>query len=81
MQPPKSYSIGGQRSSGQLTGKPAGAWPDHRGRWCAVSRSPWELPSTTGNRIAWTRTGDLQDIGRILHSTREPPSFKTLLLV
>ncbi|MGH0138399.1 UNVERIFIED_CONTAM: hypothetical protein FKN15_066373 [Acipenser sinensis] len=38
MQPPQSYSVGGQRSSGQLTGKPAGARPDYRGRWCAVSR-------------------------------------------
>ncbi|MGH0168916.1 UNVERIFIED_CONTAM: hypothetical protein FKN15_005466 [Acipenser sinensis] len=36
MQPPQSYSVGGQRSSGQLTGKPAGAWPDYRGRWCAL---------------------------------------------
>ncbi|MGH0122977.1 UNVERIFIED_CONTAM: hypothetical protein FKN15_077631 [Acipenser sinensis] len=36
VQPPQSYSIGGQRSSGQLTGKTAGAWPDYRGRWCAV---------------------------------------------
>ncbi|MGH0122284.1 UNVERIFIED_CONTAM: hypothetical protein FKN15_040611 [Acipenser sinensis] len=35
VQPPQSYSIGGQRSSGQLTGKPAGARPDYRGRWCA----------------------------------------------
>ncbi|MGH0136742.1 UNVERIFIED_CONTAM: hypothetical protein FKN15_049771 [Acipenser sinensis] len=35
MQPPQSYSVGGQRSSGQLTGKPAGARPDYRGRWCA----------------------------------------------
>ncbi|MGH0135617.1 UNVERIFIED_CONTAM: hypothetical protein FKN15_058222 [Acipenser sinensis] len=35
VQPPQSYSVGGQRSSGQLTGKPAGAWPDYRGRWCA----------------------------------------------
>ncbi|MGH0124640.1 UNVERIFIED_CONTAM: hypothetical protein FKN15_036713 [Acipenser sinensis] len=33
MQPPQSYSIGGQRSSVQLTGKPAGARPDHWGRW------------------------------------------------
>ncbi|MGH0150156.1 UNVERIFIED_CONTAM: hypothetical protein FKN15_048837 [Acipenser sinensis] len=50
VQPPQSYSVGGQRSSGQLTGKPAGARPDYRGRWCAVSRghpgrpnppSPW----------------------------------------
>ncbi|MGH0144240.1 UNVERIFIED_CONTAM: hypothetical protein FKN15_002362 [Acipenser sinensis] len=35
VQPPQSYS-GGQRSSGQLTGKPAGARPDYRGRWCAL---------------------------------------------
>ncbi|MBN3275450.1 DRD2A protein, partial [Polyodon spathula] len=38
VQPPQSYSIGGQRSSGQLTGKPVGARPDHRGRWCAVDQ-------------------------------------------
>ncbi|MGH0126180.1 UNVERIFIED_CONTAM: hypothetical protein FKN15_005576 [Acipenser sinensis] len=36
VQPPQSYSVGGQRISGQLTGKPAGARPDYRGRWCAV---------------------------------------------
>ncbi|MGH0145398.1 UNVERIFIED_CONTAM: hypothetical protein FKN15_048862 [Acipenser sinensis] len=35
MQPPQSYSVGGQRSSGQLTGKPAGTRPDYRGHWCA----------------------------------------------
>ncbi|MGH0119132.1 UNVERIFIED_CONTAM: hypothetical protein FKN15_052961 [Acipenser sinensis] len=34
VQPPQSYSVGGQRSSGQLTGKPAGTRPDYRGRWC-----------------------------------------------
>ncbi|MGH0131671.1 UNVERIFIED_CONTAM: hypothetical protein FKN15_051840 [Acipenser sinensis] len=33
VQPPQSYSVRGQRSSGQLTGKPAGALPDYRGRW------------------------------------------------
>ncbi|MGH0171115.1 UNVERIFIED_CONTAM: hypothetical protein FKN15_060635 [Acipenser sinensis] len=38
MQPPQSYSVGGQRSSGQLTGKHAGAQPDHKGHWYAVSR-------------------------------------------
>ncbi|MGH0133789.1 UNVERIFIED_CONTAM: hypothetical protein FKN15_036826 [Acipenser sinensis] len=38
VQSPQSYSVRGQRSSGQLTGKPAGARPDYRGRWCAVSR-------------------------------------------
>ncbi|MGH0160005.1 UNVERIFIED_CONTAM: hypothetical protein FKN15_072854 [Acipenser sinensis] len=37
VQPPQTYSVGGQRSSGQLTGKPAGARPDYRGRWCAGS--------------------------------------------
>ncbi|MGH0126467.1 UNVERIFIED_CONTAM: hypothetical protein FKN15_028314 [Acipenser sinensis] len=35
VKPPQSYSVGGQRSSVQLTGKPAGAQPDYRGRWCA----------------------------------------------
>ncbi|MGH0170506.1 UNVERIFIED_CONTAM: hypothetical protein FKN15_059125 [Acipenser sinensis] len=59
MQPPQSYSVEGQRSSGQLTGKPAGTQPDHRGRWYLVSRgppgtAPWELLSTVGNGIAWT---------------------------
>ncbi|MGH0182184.1 UNVERIFIED_CONTAM: hypothetical protein FKN15_008675 [Acipenser sinensis] len=38
VQPPKSYSIGGQRSSGQLTGKLTVTRPDYRDRWCAVSR-------------------------------------------
>ncbi|MGH0128661.1 UNVERIFIED_CONTAM: hypothetical protein FKN15_035739 [Acipenser sinensis] len=89
VQPPQSYSAGGQRSSGQLTGKPAGAWPDYRCRWCAVSRghpgrpnppslrtalgqlsaAPSELPSMVGCEIAWTRTGDVQTIERILHSS------------
>ncbi|MGH0120635.1 UNVERIFIED_CONTAM: hypothetical protein FKN15_010000 [Acipenser sinensis] len=38
MQPTQSYSIRGQCSSGQLTGKPAGTWPDYRDCWCAVSQ-------------------------------------------
>ncbi|MGH0118612.1 UNVERIFIED_CONTAM: hypothetical protein FKN15_047592 [Acipenser sinensis] len=37
--PPQSYSVGGQHSSGQLTGKPAGARPDYGGRWCARNAS------------------------------------------
>ncbi|MGH0150253.1 UNVERIFIED_CONTAM: hypothetical protein FKN15_017465 [Acipenser sinensis] len=89
VQPPQSYGVGGQRSSGQLTGKPAGARPDYRGCCCAVSRghpgrpnpsspratlgqlsaAPWELPSTIGCGIARTRTGDVQAIERILHSS------------
>ncbi|MGH0122854.1 UNVERIFIED_CONTAM: hypothetical protein FKN15_008561 [Acipenser sinensis] len=91
VQPPQSYSVRGQRSSGQLTGKPAGARPDYRGRWCTMSRgnpgqpnppspwttlgqlstAPWELPSTVGCGIAWTRTGDVQAIERILHSSNQ----------
>ncbi|MGH0148794.1 UNVERIFIED_CONTAM: hypothetical protein FKN15_020879 [Acipenser sinensis] len=38
MQPPQSYSVRGPRSSGQLTGRPAGAQPVYMGRWCVVSR-------------------------------------------
>ncbi|MGH0122445.1 UNVERIFIED_CONTAM: hypothetical protein FKN15_004483 [Acipenser sinensis] len=78
VQPPQSYSVGGQRSSGQLTGKPAGARPNYRGRWCAVSRghpgrpnpgtAPWELPSTVCCGIAWIRTRDVQAVECILHS-------------
>ncbi|MGH0132156.1 UNVERIFIED_CONTAM: hypothetical protein FKN15_034862 [Acipenser sinensis] len=94
VQPPQSYSVGGQRSSGQLTGKPAIARPDYRGRWCAVSRghpghpgrpnppsprttlgqlsaAPLELLSTVGCEIAWIRTGDVQAIKRILHSSKK----------
>ncbi|MGH0143961.1 UNVERIFIED_CONTAM: hypothetical protein FKN15_023555 [Acipenser sinensis] len=50
VQPPQSYSVGGQRSSGQLTGKPAGARPDYRGRWCAVSRGHPGRPSPPSPR-------------------------------
>ncbi|MGH0135651.1 UNVERIFIED_CONTAM: hypothetical protein FKN15_044670 [Acipenser sinensis] len=74
VQPPQSYSVRGQRSSWQLTGKPAGARPDYRGRCCAatlgqLSAALWELPSMVGCGIAWTRTGDVQAIERILHSS------------
>ncbi|MGH0153604.1 UNVERIFIED_CONTAM: hypothetical protein FKN15_025179 [Acipenser sinensis] len=50
VQPPQSYSVGGQRSSGQLTGKPAGARPDYRGRWCAVSRGHPDRPNSPSPR-------------------------------
>ncbi|MGH0146157.1 UNVERIFIED_CONTAM: hypothetical protein FKN15_055314 [Acipenser sinensis] len=43
MKPPQSYSVGGQRNSGQPTGRPAGTQPDYRGRWCAVSRGRSEV--------------------------------------
>ncbi|MGH0116071.1 UNVERIFIED_CONTAM: hypothetical protein FKN15_023104 [Acipenser sinensis] len=46
-QPPQSYSIGGQRSSGQLTGKPAGARPDYRGRWWADPFDKGKSPTTS----------------------------------
>ncbi|MGH0119589.1 UNVERIFIED_CONTAM: hypothetical protein FKN15_056857 [Acipenser sinensis] len=87
----QSYNVGGQCSPGQLTGKPAGAQPHYRGRWCAVSRehpgrpnppspqvalgqlcaTPWEFLTSVGKGIAWTRTDDVQTIGRIRHSMRE----------
>ncbi|MGH0141806.1 UNVERIFIED_CONTAM: hypothetical protein FKN15_000599 [Acipenser sinensis] len=41
VQPPQSYSVGGQHSSGQLTDKPAGARPDYRGRWFADEFHPF----------------------------------------
>ncbi|MGH0180202.1 UNVERIFIED_CONTAM: hypothetical protein FKN15_003596 [Acipenser sinensis] len=58
MQPPKSYSVGGQRSSGQLTGKPAGARPDYRGRWCAVGGGAVtaETPLPIGSVVKSTPT-------------------------
>ncbi|MGH0115230.1 UNVERIFIED_CONTAM: hypothetical protein FKN15_070750 [Acipenser sinensis] len=33
----QSYSVGGQRSPGQFTGKRTGTGPDHRGRWCTIA--------------------------------------------
>ncbi|MGH0134487.1 UNVERIFIED_CONTAM: hypothetical protein FKN15_055212 [Acipenser sinensis] len=51
VQPPQSDSVGGQHSSGQLTGKPAGVRPDYRGRWCAyvetISSKQSDLDSYT----------------------------------
>ncbi|MGH0119886.1 UNVERIFIED_CONTAM: hypothetical protein FKN15_059814 [Acipenser sinensis] len=48
----QSYSVRGQRSSGQLTGKPAGAQPDYRGRWCAVSQGHPGRPKPFPTRVA-----------------------------
>ncbi|MGH0142172.1 UNVERIFIED_CONTAM: hypothetical protein FKN15_052226 [Acipenser sinensis] len=39
VQPPQSYSVGGQRSSGQLTGKPTGT-----GQTTGVAGVPWPSP-------------------------------------
>ncbi|MGH0126890.1 UNVERIFIED_CONTAM: hypothetical protein FKN15_034347 [Acipenser sinensis] len=74
VQPPQSYSVGGQRSSGQLTGKPAedtlaDLTHPSRATLGQLSAAPWELPSTIGCGIAWTRTRDVQAIERILHSS------------
>ncbi|MGH0140573.1 UNVERIFIED_CONTAM: hypothetical protein FKN15_030500 [Acipenser sinensis] len=57
VQPPRSYSVGGQRSSGQLTGKPAGARPDYRGRWCAVSRGHPGRPNPPSPRATLGQLG------------------------
>ncbi|MGH0145470.1 UNVERIFIED_CONTAM: hypothetical protein FKN15_005422 [Acipenser sinensis] len=72
MQPPQSYSVGGQRSSGQLTGKPAGARPDYRGHWCAVClegeisrqsilNSLSRGKKASGDLIPWTVSEQFQD--------------------
>ncbi|MGH0131235.1 UNVERIFIED_CONTAM: hypothetical protein FKN15_045179 [Acipenser sinensis] len=55
VQPPQSYSVGGQRSSGQLTGKPAGARPDYRGRWI-IAKASENLMSTQGISIVFGPT-------------------------
>ncbi|MGH0178269.1 UNVERIFIED_CONTAM: hypothetical protein FKN15_013765 [Acipenser sinensis] len=49
VQLPQSYSVGGQRSSGQLTGKPAGARPDYRGRWCEPNYKRLKLLQHSAN--------------------------------
>ncbi|MGH0156876.1 UNVERIFIED_CONTAM: hypothetical protein FKN15_032622 [Acipenser sinensis] len=36
---------------GQLTGKPAGAQPDYRGRWCAVRRGHPGRPNPPSARL------------------------------
>ncbi|MGH0133133.1 UNVERIFIED_CONTAM: hypothetical protein FKN15_021937 [Acipenser sinensis] len=46
VQPPQSYSVGGQRSFRQLTGKPAGARPNYRGRWYARDNMKLALTPT-----------------------------------
>ncbi|MGH0191768.1 UNVERIFIED_CONTAM: hypothetical protein FKN15_074102 [Acipenser sinensis] len=65
VQLPQSYSVGGQRSSGQLTGKPAGARPDYRGRWCAVSRGQPGRPNPPSPRAT---------LGQLSAGPWEPPS-------
>ncbi|MGH0165564.1 UNVERIFIED_CONTAM: hypothetical protein FKN15_048968 [Acipenser sinensis] len=66
VQPPQSYSVGGQRSPGQLTGKPAGARPDYRGRWCTVSREHPGRPNSPSPR---TTLGQLNAAPSELPST------------
>ncbi|MGH0118890.1 UNVERIFIED_CONTAM: hypothetical protein FKN15_055444 [Acipenser sinensis] len=50
MQPPKSYSVRGQRSSREATGKPVGDRSDYRGRWCAMSRGHPDRPNPPSPR-------------------------------
>ncbi|MGH0162176.1 UNVERIFIED_CONTAM: hypothetical protein FKN15_057705 [Acipenser sinensis] len=66
VQPPQNYSVGGQCSSGQLTGKPAGTQPDYRGRWCAVSRGH---PGRPNPPSPWVTLGQLSAAPRKLPST------------
>ncbi|MGH0139262.1 UNVERIFIED_CONTAM: hypothetical protein FKN15_037210 [Acipenser sinensis] len=61
MQPPKSYNVGGQRSSRAATGKHAGARPDYRGRWCADTEAARQLliasAASDSTVKIWTRQG------------------------
>ncbi|MGH0118826.1 UNVERIFIED_CONTAM: hypothetical protein FKN15_056213 [Acipenser sinensis] len=66
VQPPQSYSVGGQCSSRLLTGKPAGARPDYGGRWCAVSRGHPGRPNPPSPR---TTLGQLSAAPSELPST------------
>ncbi|MGH0154257.1 UNVERIFIED_CONTAM: hypothetical protein FKN15_033630 [Acipenser sinensis] len=45
MQPAQSYSVRGQHSSGQLSGKPAGTRAVYRVRWCAGNESSCSNPA------------------------------------
>ncbi|MGH0175509.1 UNVERIFIED_CONTAM: hypothetical protein FKN15_070568 [Acipenser sinensis] len=56
VQPPQSYSVGGQRSSGQLTGKPAGARPDYRGRWSPESLAAQESEEGLQEEMSCSQT-------------------------
>ncbi|MGH0119041.1 UNVERIFIED_CONTAM: hypothetical protein FKN15_061710 [Acipenser sinensis] len=82
VQPPQSYSVGGQRSSGQLTGKPAGARPDYRGRWCAVSRehpgrpNPPSPQTTLGQLSAAPLELPSRRLWNSLDSNRRRPGYK-----
>ncbi|MGH0151758.1 UNVERIFIED_CONTAM: hypothetical protein FKN15_023177 [Acipenser sinensis] len=80
MQPPQSYSVGGQRSSRAATGKPAGARPDYRGRWCAVICYPDHVPSVAflGGTDLACETWDyhqhrLTDVGSVRRSPQPSP--------
>ncbi|MGH0137972.1 UNVERIFIED_CONTAM: hypothetical protein FKN15_064949 [Acipenser sinensis] len=44
--------------------------PSPRAPLGQLSAAPWELPSSVAKGTAWTRTHDVQTIGRILHSTQ-----------
>ncbi|MGH0151130.1 UNVERIFIED_CONTAM: hypothetical protein FKN15_059094 [Acipenser sinensis] len=39
---PRATASEDNAAPGQLAGKPTGAWPDYRGRWCAVKRESGE---------------------------------------
>ncbi|MGH0149083.1 UNVERIFIED_CONTAM: hypothetical protein FKN15_014429 [Acipenser sinensis] len=81
VQPPQSYSVGGQRSSGQLTGKPAGARPDYRGRCCAVSQEHPGRPNPPSPRttLCQLSTAPWEIHGRLwnsLDSNRRCPGYR-----
>ncbi|MGH0173231.1 UNVERIFIED_CONTAM: hypothetical protein FKN15_064927 [Acipenser sinensis] len=52
MQPPRATASEDNAALGQLTGKPAGARLDYRGRWCAMSRGHPGRPNPPSPRAA-----------------------------
>ncbi|MGH0179830.1 UNVERIFIED_CONTAM: hypothetical protein FKN15_002664 [Acipenser sinensis] len=56
---------------GQLTGKPAGARPDYRGRWCAPQLDPARISGeSAGTHVALAINGLQQPVSQLLRCCR-----------
>ncbi|MGH0188171.1 UNVERIFIED_CONTAM: hypothetical protein FKN15_028543 [Acipenser sinensis] len=89
MQPPRSYSVGGQHRSRQLTGKPAGAQPDYLRRWCTTGDAerflggkqlPRAFPPAPSLPIAWNGDSSAGE-GKERQSSRMRKTTRTVSCV